>query len=314
MCLYPRLIKNKKYTITKKNGGNVPTCTDERVKYVPVGCGKCIECMKQKASAWKCRLNEEINHQKGIYVTLTFNDESLIKIKSKIDINPRDIWENEIATYAVRHALENHRKKYKKSVKHWFITELGHEGTERIHLHGIIFADIDLNEFWPYGHSKAGDVANSKTVNYIVKYVTKIDPDHKGFQGKILTSPGIGSKWLERSDKHNNRYRGKNTETRYRLKSGVKINLPIYYRNKIYTEEEREKLWINMLDKQERYVLGQRIDVSQGEDDYLSALEAARAKNERLGFGNDETEWSKAGYLEKLNILKYEKKRLKSKK
>ena len=48
MCLYPKLILNKKYTGTKKNKGVIPTLTDERVKYVPVGCGKCMECMKKK--------------------------------------------------------------------------------------------------------------------------------------------------------------------------------------------------------------------------------------------------------------------------
>ena len=48
MCLFPKLIINKKYTITKKNGGIIPEMKDERVKYVPVGCGKCIECLKKK--------------------------------------------------------------------------------------------------------------------------------------------------------------------------------------------------------------------------------------------------------------------------
>ena len=43
----------------------------------------------------------------------------------------------------------------------------------------------------------------------------------------------------------------------YRCKNGAKINLPIYYRNKIYTEEERELLWIQKLNKGEVYVMDQ---------------------------------------------------------
>ena len=35
--------------------------------------------------------------------------------------------------------LERVRKLTGKSVKHWFITELGHEKTERLHLHGIVW-------------------------------------------------------------------------------------------------------------------------------------------------------------------------------
>ena len=30
--------------------------------------------------------------------------------------------------------------------------------------------------------------------------------------------------------------------------------MPIYYRNKIYTEEEKEKLWLIKLDNEERWV------------------------------------------------------------
>ena len=48
MCLYPRLIKNPKYKENKKNGGVIPAFLDERVLAVPIGCGECIECRKQK--------------------------------------------------------------------------------------------------------------------------------------------------------------------------------------------------------------------------------------------------------------------------
>ena len=48
MCLYPRLMQNKKYTETKKNGGQVPPLIDKRTALVPVGCGNCIECSKKR--------------------------------------------------------------------------------------------------------------------------------------------------------------------------------------------------------------------------------------------------------------------------
>ena len=120
MCLYPKLIKNKKYTRTKKNGGNIPAVTDERTLFVPVGCGKCIECMKQKSRAWQVRLYEEIRENNtGKFVTLTFNNESLkelTKIYKKEYKDYKKIEENEIATIAVRRFLERWRKKYKKAL------------------------------------------------------------------------------------------------------------------------------------------------------------------------------------------------------
>ena len=48
MCLYPKPIENPKYRPNKKNNYNPPTCEDDRVLYVPVGCGNCIECRNQK--------------------------------------------------------------------------------------------------------------------------------------------------------------------------------------------------------------------------------------------------------------------------
>ena len=47
MCLYPKLIKNPRYKVTKKNKGIVPICNDERKKIIPIGCGKCMVCMKR---------------------------------------------------------------------------------------------------------------------------------------------------------------------------------------------------------------------------------------------------------------------------
>ena len=57
-----------------------------------------------------------------------------------------------------------------------------------------------------------------------------------------------------------------------RVKNGGKTALPIYYRNKIYSEEEREKLWLNKLDNNVRWIEGikvkaddeERISISNG--------------------------------------------------
>ena len=48
--------------------------------------------------------------------------------------------------------------------------------------------------------------------------------------------------------------------------------MPIYYRNKIYSEEEREKLWIQKLNSNTRYILGEKIDISKGEEYSVSFL------------------------------------------
>lgn len=328
MCLYPKLIKNKKYTPTKKNGGIVPEIDDERKLYVPIGCGNCIECRNQKKREWQVRLHEEIkNRGNGKFVTLTFTNEELIKLENEIKKWNRAkrakktkekkelfITANEIATLAVRRFLERWRKKYSKSVKHWLITELGHVGTERVHLHGIIFTEEDddtIKEIWKYGGIWVGEYVNAKTINYIVKYITKIDEDHPGFKGKIFPSPGIGEGYIQKWDARQNKYSKNATNESYKLPTGEKTALPIYYRNKIYSEEEREKLWIEKLDKNIRWVAGQKIDVStpEGEELYEKTLKYNQEKYSGMGFGNGK--WKKKEYMaakKELKNLKKEKK------
>jgi hypothetical protein len=305
MCLYPKLIKNRKYLSNKKNGGNIPPVSDMRVLMVPVGCQKCIECKKQKARNWQVRLQEEIRHDNtGKFVTLTFSNKSIKELAKEINGVQGYNLDNEIATLATRRFLERWRKKYKKSVKHWLVTELGGNGTENIHLHGVIWTKETaqtINKIWKYGFTWIGDknnggYVNEQTINYIVKYVNKTDDKHKEYNSKILTSAGIGKNYTIRPDAEKNKYNGKETKETYTTKQGIKLPLPIYYRNQIYNEEEKEKLWLNKLDEEVRYVCGIKIDISKDEKEYYRALEYYRNKNKRLGYGDDSKNWELKRY------------------
>ena len=73
-----------------------------------------------------------------------------------------------------------------------------------------------------------------------------------------------------------------------------------------------------MLDRETRYVLGQEIKVKESDKEYYAALEDAREKNKRLGYGDDSKEWSKEEYQKKREkfraMKKYNIKRLQNKK
>ena len=79
----------------------------------------------------------------------------------------------------------------------------------------------------------------------------------------------------------------------------------------IIYEEQREQLWLNKLDKEERYILGIKIDISKDEKNYEDRLNYARKINKELGYGtnelnNDEEEYKKL--REKIAYLTYRKK------
>lgn len=306
MCLYPRLIKNRRYEKTKKNGGVIPPIPDKRVTMVSIGCENCIECRMQKAREWKVRLMEDIRRRtNGKFITLTFSDESIAEL-SDIEGKTRGLrgyeLDNAIATVAMRRFLERWRKKYEKSLRHWAVTELGQNGTENIHIHAIVWTDEDAKEVarvWQYGHMFPNDwrenYVTERTVNYIAKYVSKVDRLHRGYKSKILTSPGIGQGYEITGAGRLNRFKGEKTREVYVTRQGIKLALPIYYRNKIYTEQEREKLWIQKLDKEERWVCGIRIRANDFER-YIRTVKAARKDSEALGYGSNKISWDREKY------------------
>lgn len=326
MCLYPQIIKNPKYKANKKNGGVIPAITDIRATYVPIGCGECMECRKQKSRDIQVRLLEDIRHNKhGVFIALTFSNEEYSKLhklcKKESRLEGYDL-DNEIATVAVRRFTERWRKKFKKTIRHWLITELGHGETEHIHMHGLVWMEPKLYikeskdrtikdqqkdilvDRWSYGDVWVGDYVNERTINYMTKYVTKVDQEHKYYKPKIFASKGIGKEYTERADAKRNKYRGKDTREYYTTRNGYKLALPIYWRNKIYTEDEREKLWMQKLDEQKRYVNKREIDISKGEQPYYDALQFARYENKLLGYGSGEIDWNRKRYEKQRRMLK----------
>nr|WAE43652.1 MAG: replication initiator protein [Microviridae sp.] len=312
MCLFPQIRKNPKYKATKKNGGNIPAVIDERVKYVPMACNRCMQCHKQKANNWKIRLKEEIKTDcRGIFVTLTFTTKSLQELKEKIN-NPNIkgyALDNAIATKAVRYFNENHRKHHHQQIKHWLITELGHGKYEHMHLHGLIWTDLpyeEIKRLWRYGYSWLGSYVNGNTINYISKYITKKDYQHKEYVPKILNSPYIGKQYTNTIRASENKFKGETTREYYQNDNGTKLALPIYYRNKLYTDEEKEKLWINRLDKGIRYIKNIAIDTrtKEGLTKYLKALKVEQERSIRHGFGTDVKNWTQIEYEEQMREVK----------
>lgn len=295
MCLYSTWRENKKYVANKKNGGVIPVVHDKRALLVETRCGKCMECMKQKANGWRTRLLEEVREDKtGVFVTWSFNDESLEKLAKKT----KGIWgyeqDNEIAKVAMRYYWENWRSATGKSVKHWCVTEIGGRFTERIHVHGIVWTNnVELiKKKWKYGNVYLGEYVNESTCHYIVKYLHKTDEKHKEYISRIFTSSGIGKGYTERRDSNRNKYQGERTNQTYKSREGKVMALPSYYRRKMYTDEEREQMWMEMLDKGEKWVDGRSVETSQ----YEKVREEARKKNKRLGWGDDEKDWERKHY------------------
>ena len=292
MCLYPQYFKNPKYLPNKKNKGRPPICKDKRLLYIPAKCGCCIECRKEKQREWRVRLEEELRSNLGYFTTLTISPEGIKKIEEKTGLK----WEenpNEIATKALRLFLERARKETGKSIRHWCVTELGEE-RDRIHLHGIFFGQKSaelIRKHWKYGFIFIGGYCNSRSVNYMTKYMLKVDVKHPEFKQIVLTSPGIGAEYMDRLDylwqKQN--YKKIDVAT-YTFRNGVKMAMPKYYKDKIFTEREKEVMWINNLDRGLLWIYGEKVKANDWKT--IDNLREYWQKYGREVMGDDPIAWN----------------------
>lgn len=220
---------------------------------------------------WKVRLLEELKYNNNaIFVTLTLNPESLEK-----NWKPKDY---------IRKFLERYRKKHKKSIKHWFVTEAGEE-KGRLHFHGIIWdwnKESDLAKTWKYGFVYTGNYVNEATMNYIVKYMLKPNMKFKEFKQEVFCSAGIGKNFLNKPQAELSKTK---LEEFYRLNNGQIIAMPKYYKNKLFDDETREMLWKEKIEKGIAYVLGQPCKM-EDEKTYMKMLEEAREKDRILFYRN----------------------------
>ena len=174
-------------------------------------------------------------------------------------------------------------------------------------MHGFIFTDENIETYlaqWKYGNTYCGDYCTAKTINYCTKYALKVDKVHKDYKQIILCSKGIGRNYIEQN-RRKHQYTGENTNEAYTLGDGNKCGLPIYYRNKLFTEREREKLWLNKIKQGKRYIRGIEVDIStdKGLEEYETILTQQQIENENLGYGNLSNEWKKKDYNTTLRVL-----------
>ena len=177
-------------------------------------------------------------------------------------------------------------------------------------MHGLLLSDNPLEfvksdekdfytwKYWRYGLIYVGEYCTLRTINYIVKYINKIDEDHKGFIGQILCSPGLGKSWIQRA-KESKLYVATNGKLLdyYTLNNGARVKLPTYYKNHLYTEEERETNWRKFMDREKITIHGNTFDKRKVEEQRLMEIrDKAQEQNIKLGFGDDTVEWRKRPY------------------
>lgn len=200
--------------------------------YIEVGCGQCHGCEKRRMRDYQIRLLYELNkHPNSYFITLTFDDKNLKRFEDA----PNE---------SLKLFLDRLRKEcFNKQVKHWFVAEYG-TLHGRLHYHGFLF-DLPYNNptdvahlilsKWQYGFTDA-QKCDENASRYVTKYVTKSCNNGKK-PPRIFSSVGIGTGYLDPDNIRFHNYGG--ILRPYILYRGLKVPLPRYYHNKIFSDMDK---------------------------------------------------------------------------
>lgn len=223
-------------------------------------CGKCVYCKKRRASAWSFRLQHHMRKNPLCsFVTLTYNTDHVpITQKGRMSLNAHDVQKFIKRMRQIQKRKDEALYKkgivtnyYGKKVEYYLAGEYGSKFS-RPHYHLILFntSPDSVIKAWvcsksgkPFGNIVFGTVTPA-SVGYTLKYISKDSkvPQYKGddrvpeFQ---RMSKGIGLcyvtpdrvKW-HLSDLFDRCYG-------QLPKSEIKVALPRYYKDRIYTSLER---------------------------------------------------------------------------
>lgn len=213
--------------------------------YVP--CGKCYRCLSNKRMDWVFRLMYELKDSSSAYfLTLTYDDEH-IPIVSVVDQDTGEV--HSYQSVSKKDIIDFHRRLiyHVPNLRYYLISELG-EHTHRPHYHAIYFnlpndiGEVDrlISSLWRKGNIYVGTVTGA-SINYVAKYSIQPHQPEDGITERMFslmsTHPAIGSKYLtEVKDWHR-----ADISRMFHYFEGVKRPLPKYYKDRLYTQDERHK-------------------------------------------------------------------------
>ena len=198
-------------------------------KLVTVPCGKCAACLSSRRESWTIRLLEEAKvFLFNYFLTLTYSDENL----PKSGVSKRDF----------QLFMKRFRKRVASYLRFYVVGEYGTH-TFRPHYHLLLFSpeeiDIDIvEEEWGKGHVWPGKV-EVRSVSYVAKYHVNRTDSPSGLSPPFcLMSKGIGRDYVSRMQE----YHSESLMRNYYQLWEFRKPLPRYYRDKLYSREEREEM------------------------------------------------------------------------
>lgn len=242
----------------------------EGERELPVPCGRCLHCIKRRTNAWVFRLMQEDKVSEfSHFVTLTYDTDHvpitkngfMTLVKTVKHINTKGNLVDIPHELSFQSFMKRLRKYESRKLRYYAVGEYGGT-TARPHYHAIIFnvenPDNYLRAWMRDGKSigtiHVGDVSGD-SIGYTAGYIQKgkIVPAHSRddrLQEFSLMSKGLGKNYL--SDEVKTYHKSNYKNNFLTLEGGVKIPMPKYYRDKIFNDDEKEKIRRHIAEEMER--------------------------------------------------------------
>lgn len=214
--------------------------SDKRNDYITVPCGKCAACLSRKRQQWSFRLEQELKSARTAhFITLTYDEQHLPYNENNIPSVSKDDVQKFIKR--LRKCVPDAR------IRYYLVSEYGSD-YHRPHYHFLLF---DFPEYvdvygavmlaWDKGMIHIGSVT-PQSINYCAKYcITKPwYPENATPTFAVMSRrPGIGAGYL--TDAMKEWHAGDSGDRYYAVKpDGIKVALPRYYQEKLFSPESRE--------------------------------------------------------------------------
>jgi len=222
------------------------------IKDVVVPCGKCPLCKKRRIDEWVFRLQQEDKKSScSLFVTLTYDTQHVpISAHGFMTLSKGNGRKTETKdrkdsdTQAFFKRLRKDKKD--EQIKYYMCGEYGTEN-DRPHYHLIIFSDTitidDIEKHWNLGSVHVGEVSGD-SIAYCLKYLDKEKRIPRFKRDDRVPEYSISSKnmGLDYVTPDIIKWHTEDLERNYIVKEdGIKIALPRIYKEKIYTEQQKDQ-------------------------------------------------------------------------
>lgn len=243
-----------------------------------VPCGKCPYCLSNKRQDWVFRLRLEHRHSdEAIFLTLTIADKYLSWRNGVAQLNKKDLQK------FLKRIRQEQKKYSEKQVRYYAVGEYGTK-TRRPHYHLLLFnlsPKVDIQKFWYQGHIHTGSV-NDASIAYCTKYVVQYkDQAQKQINPPFAVMskrPAIGSQYITTATKAWH----KENQFFHVIDQGQKMNMPRYYRKKIFTDRELKLNQIRQIRESFDRLRAKLLKLAKkGQDNPLQYLQEMRIRNSK---------------------------------